>query len=313
MITESRSESCGNLFILIALISLGILTCCRLGFADDGIVDHEYQLAFAANLDGNWDLFVSTLDGQEVKRLTESPWDEFDPDWSPDGRYVAVSTTGDNIGLIEVASGAVTYIKASSAGVRYAQPRFAPNGTTLACTIHDKTKVDVADIGLYDMQESMMQPLPDQPSLQLFPSWSPDGRRLLYTFTSCSRPCGRVIQELWQYDIQNAALSQLFMTNSHCQSPRVSADGHTLVFVSDMNGQFDLWTIKLDGSSPIQLTDDAALEINPTWLPDGSGILFSAVRDELGFQIYTVDITSKEIVHLAILGNDTECKDPDVR
>ena len=43
-------------------------------------------------------------------------------------------------------------------------------------------------------------------------------------------------------------------------------------------GEYDLWTRALDGSGPVQLTNDPGLEGGPSWSPDGRQIAFHAVR-----------------------------------
>src|SRR5262249_9639460 len=39
--------------------------------------------------DNHDDVWIINADGTDLRRLTHSPWPEFDPSWSPDGRFVA--------------------------------------------------------------------------------------------------------------------------------------------------------------------------------------------------------------------------------
>ncbi len=83
--------------------------CCQLGVlaaqsgtgaAAPGII------AFTAQVDKNWELFVSHSDGTGVRQyLTHTPYDEREPAISPDGRVIAVSTSGGGIELVSVAAG----------------------------------------------------------------------------------------------------------------------------------------------------------------------------------------------------------------
>src|SRR5262245_11422851 len=49
-----------------------------------------------------------------------------------------------------------------------------------------------------------------------------------------------------------------------------------IVFVSNRGGTTDLWVMNADGSSPVQLTNDATRESGPRWSPDGSKIAFAS-------------------------------------
>ena len=60
-----------------------------------------------------------------------------------------------------------------------------------------------------------------------------------------------------------------------------------IVFASDRGGQWDLWTVAIDGSDLQQLTDDAAIDQTPSWSPDGSRIAFSA-DDGTDYEIFTI-------------------------
>ena len=39
----------------------------------------------------------------------------------------------------------------------------------------------------------------------------------------------------------------------------------------------NLWTIRLDGSDPVRVTDDAATDWSPTWSPDGRFLYSRAI------------------------------------
>lgn len=56
-----------------------------------------------------------------------------------------------------------------------------------------------------------------------------------------------------------------------------SPDGKRIAFISDRGGTMDLYVTALDGSGrPLRLTDDAALENNPCFSPDGKYIAYSS-------------------------------------
>jgi Tol biopolymer transport system component len=67
-----------------------------------------------------------------------------------------------------------------------------------------------------------------------------------------------------------------------------SAQAADLVFVSERDGDAEIYTMNEDGSGLAQLTDNSATDAGPTWSPDGSHIAFHSARD--GYhQIYVMD------------------------
>lgn len=77
------------------------------------------------------------------------------------------------------------------------------------------------------------------------------------------------------------------------RTPRWSPDGGRVVFASNRahytgtprdtgTPDLDLWVVNADGSGARRLTTDPSEDTDPTWTPDGLGIVFSSDRDSRG-------------------------------
>ena len=83
------------------------------------------RIAYAWNRDGNFDIWVQTIDGGEPTRVTSSPADETQPAWSPNGQRLVFRSEDDGGGLftVDVQGGPVRRI--APYGRR---PAWMPNG-----------------------------------------------------------------------------------------------------------------------------------------------------------------------------------------
>ena len=52
-----------------------------------------------------------------------------------------------------------------------------------------------------------------------------------------------------------------------------------LAFTSDRDGDFELFTMRADGSVQTQRTDNADSDRKPVWSPDGTRLAFMSNRD----------------------------------
>ncbi|HND56822.1 MAG TPA: hypothetical protein PLV92_30595, partial [Pirellulaceae bacterium] len=97
--------------------------------------------------------------------------------------------------------------------------------------------------------------------------------------------------DVWVMDTELREPKQVTATPEEERDVTFSPDGQTLTFVSDAGGQTDLWSAKraasekfwwLNDSFPLtQLTNDAEVESDPKWSPDGSRLAFVRGLGEL--------------------------------
>jgi Tol biopolymer transport system component len=67
-----------------------------------------------------------------------------------------------------------------------------------------------------------------------------------------------------------------------------AAYGNRVAFMSDRGGSWEVYSIDLDGSDLVQLTNNRANDGLPTWSPDGQTIAF--VSDEGGaWAVWAID------------------------
>ena len=67
-----------------------------------------------------------------------------------------------------------------------------------------------------------------------------------------------------------------------------SPDGRRIVFVSDLDGNLEIYVINADGSRLRNLTRHPGHDSDPAWAPDGRKIAFATKR-EGNFEIYVMN------------------------
>ena len=67
-----------------------------------------------------------------------------------------------------------------------------------------------------------------------------------------------------------------------------SPDGKTLAYCAERNGEFDIYTIPVEGGEETRLTDAPGLDDGPEYSPDGKHIWFNSVRSGL-MQIWRME------------------------
>jgi Tol biopolymer transport system component len=81
-------------------------------------------------------------------------------------------------------------------------------------------------------------------------------------------------------------------------SPRSSAAGNgQIAFVSDRDGNPEIYVIHTDGTSATRLTDNPAGDYDPAWSPDGTRIAFYSERDG-NAEIYVMNANGSNLTRL---------------
>jgi len=103
------------------------------------------------------------------------------------------------------------------------------------------------------------------------PSWTPN-RRILYS--GClGDACGIIVM-----DAEGSGARQI-VAGSTETNPEASPDGRQVAFMSQRDGNWEVYVVDIDGSNLRRLTDSPANDGLPTWSPGGDHIAFVTDRE----------------------------------
>jgi Tol biopolymer transport system component len=256
-------------------------------------------IAFNSNRAGNNDIYVMNADGSQVTRITNSPYDERVPSWSPDGRQIAYQSN-------EAGNYELTVYDLQSRRVRRLtnnncddyNPVWSPDGAWLAFYSDcDGNR----EIYIIRSDGSGRRQLTHTNSVyNWFPNWSPDGRQITFTSNrsgkyeiyimnvdgSGARALGRGCISAFSPDGEYLAFTQyctdtgqiylsrtdgsdlqIFLEEENSTNPSWSPDGQRLLFQSERTGNEEIYVINIDGSELTQLTFDPGRDSAPVWQP----------------------------------------------
>jgi serine/threonine protein kinase len=210
---------------------------------------------------------------------------DLSPSLSPDGRTVAYVTQELNGRRHMYASpvgksGQSTDLTGSTVTAADDSPAYSPDGQSIAFS----SSREGSD-GIFVMSAS------GGPARRLVnagydPSWTPDGREIVYSTESGRDPDGREApSQLWAVNLGTGARRRI--AEADAVDPKVSPDGRFVAFWAlpvDASGtQFaganrDVWLQPLAGGPRVQITRNEASDWNPAWSADGRFLYFSSDR-----------------------------------
>jgi Tol biopolymer transport system component len=210
-------------------------------------------------------------------QLTSDPGVEEYPALSPDGKLLAyVSRASGNRDIYVLRVGGKNPIDLTKdEPADDFEPAFSPDGSLIAF----RSERQGGGIFLMGSTGESVRRLTDT---GYTPAWSPDGNEIVFVTESVRDPLDRsYTSELWSVDVTAGAKRKLYAGDA--VQPAVSPHGLRIAFWGLSHGsQRDIFTIPRKGlaagEKPVAVTDDAPVDWNPVWSPDGRFLYFGSNR-----------------------------------
>ncbi len=133
-------------------------------------------------------------------------------------------------------------------------------------------------------------------TINLSPSWNPDGRSVLYSSFKDRN------QTLYLFELFSGKEVKFTPRGGgRYLSGRFSPDGQSIVATLESGGNTNLYLLDRSGNVIRRLTQDPGIEVSPAWSPDGRQIVYVSDRSG-GPQLYILDVASGKSRRLTYSG-----------
>jgi Tol biopolymer transport system component len=230
-------------------------------------------------------LFTVSANGGSPRRLTREPGDDL-PAWSPDGRTIAFTTAEGGIALVDASGRGRRELTSPRSAVDLGAA-WSPDGSSIAFTRYPLTQYTQENGDVYtgpvrretwvmkddgsDLRQlTTSRTFNSSFALAYRPRWSPDGRSLAVTKV-------RETAASWWFEVVVVpSVGGVPRTVSSRENdparvgsllPSWSPDGTWISFVSDADGDFDVYMARIGGRGSRQITSEESQEYDAVLMP----------------------------------------------
>jgi len=230
------------------------------------------MIASASNKSGKFSVYSMPSDGGEAQLLCEHTYDDSDPQWSPDGKWILFTsqTKGQDHGVFIVPSdgGEALQLGDEHGPLDASMPDWSPDSRRIAFAT---TSRGMSDISIFDLASHRIEWLTDPIHECYSPCWSPDGQRIAYRENHDGNiliAVQRLGREKRIFQVGPGVHTQLAFT----------PDSRYLAFTfSGPRNSLDLWILDIKEEKPRRLTNSLDPSIDPETFVLPSVVRFNSV------------------------------------
>ena len=214
-------------------------------------------------------------------RLTDTPIDEGYATFTRDGKIRFARFVDKQTLVTYVMNSDGTGVREQSEIAGLSSGVFSPDGTKV---FYHRGPGD-RNFYLANTDGSNEQVMPFVPGNCL---WSPDSKQLVYQSKSRDTSISNN-SDLFIYDVETGTSVPIVESPFFDADPAFSPDGRSLVYVSDAEGNFEIYSRVISTGETKRLTHNPGHDAFPSYSPDGTQIIFSSDFEKENSDVYLMN------------------------
>jgi len=237
------------------------------------------RLVIESNRTGRQQIYVISMRGAIVRRVTSDDGSDDSPAWSHDGTRIAyVFNRGDRAAIYVVDTGGGNpHPITQDEGLEYLHPMWSPDDRWIIYNVNSAQSPLTFELWAMHPDGTGKRAITAfRSSETTYGSWSPDGKRITFR-----RKFPPFRSQVYVADADGTSATNLSNTQSYDGWPSWSPDGRWIVFSSNRRKAYrstleqEVFVMRPDGSDVRLASDASGRNVEPRFSVDGRRIYFS--------------------------------------
>jgi TolB protein len=231
---------------------------------------------------GKREVYISSPDGMDKRRISTGCKLAMSPSWTYDGRkilFVCYMVKRPDIFIIDLQEGIQKPLFISQNFK--ATPAISPDGRFI---IYSTSDGEAIDLFLYELKTGKIKKLTSDEFIEVSPSFSPDGKKIAYTSDKGGKP------GIYIMDLESGKRERITSPFEYATAPKFSPDGTRLIYTKVQNNPvLYIYYINEGREEMVKMDSFYGCE-NPSFAPSGDLIAVSCRDEGFRWRIYVVDL-----------------------